>query len=137
MASKSESGVAPAWLVTRRFKVHRANSEEEVPLFIALGFPRKLRKSEKSSLLVNHDYGCEVQTGRAFTRHVVYGQDALSAIAHAVLALEKFLLSVCEENAVYDEHGRRFEPATDLVLLGTIGRRYLQGKKRVNGSKLE
>jgi hypothetical protein len=85
----------------------------------------------------NHKYGCTIQTGKALTRHVVYGRDPLSALAHAILALEKFLSVISSDYELYELDGKPFEPSTDLVMFGMMGKRYMKGDKakRIPGTK--
>ncbi len=134
MASDNEKDFPGEWLVTKRLRVKREKSARASPLFIGLGFPRKLKKNEKNALFPDHNYGCYVQTGRAFTKHAVLERDALSALAHAMLAVELFLRVVSEENVISDKYGQPFDPEIDLVFLGTIGRRY-QKTKGIKGKQ--
>ena len=116
------------WLLTKKFWIKEKDKVSYLPLTLALGHPRKLRESEKNPALPNHGYGCAIQTGRAITRHIVYGQDAFSALAHAILAWEQFLSSKSKDCEIYEPDGKRFDSTSSLVLLGPIGHRYMLEK---------
>ena len=60
MASDNEKDFPDEWLVTKRLRVKREKSARASPLFIGLGFPRKLKKNEKNALFLDHNCGCYV-----------------------------------------------------------------------------
>lgn len=137
MDSSNKESTSVEWLLTKRFRVKRGEKVQLSKLFIGLGSPQKLRKTEKNAMLPDHSYGCMVQTGKSYTRHFVLGRDPFSALAHAVLALEQFLFSVSVECEIYEMDGKRFDKSIDLVLLGPIGHAHLKASKAVSRNRAQ
>lgn len=124
MVSKKQP-VEQAWIASRLYQFRRAEGEWQ-ELFVGLGMPHKLRKSERPIDSDVPQYGCLIQVGAEFTRHTVSGRDALEALCHGVLAIEAFLVKFSKDHEVVDVGGTKFELQRDGLFFGPIGAEYLQ-----------
>jgi len=91
---------------------------------VAISAPRKLSKAERPIDSDVANYGCTVQIGAEFTRHIVAGEDALGAIFHGILAIDAFLMKVSKEQDLQDENGEYFDANVSGLLFGPIAREY-------------
>src|SRR4051812_21516819 len=109
------------WLAQRCYLVR--DGERVVA---ALSSPRKLEIHERTLKSDADAFGCLVQTGASFTRRFVYGRDALEALFHGLLSLERFLIEASRKHQLVDEDGRPFNPDDDGLLMGPIGKEYIR-----------
>jgi hypothetical protein len=124
-----------AWLAERSYLVKRKGSAQVQRVLVALTKPRKLGKGENGLASMSHSYGCVVQTGKVFTRHIVPGRDELEAMCHAILSIERFLISLAKVADVTDDNGKSFCVEEDGLFFGPIGAEYLKAHKTESRKK--
>jgi len=125
MASKSSVPEKASWIAARNFLVKRRDDVRSKSILVGLTAPRKLKKKEypfrTTSLQL---FGCTVQVGELRTRHIVHGRDAMEALAHSILAIDRFLSQVAKDAEVRCDDGSPYDPKFHGLLDGPIGRKY-------------
>ena len=113
-----------AWIVQRTYS-NQADGRQQT-ILVAVGTPRKLLPQERPFDSDVNEFGCPVQTGERHTRRLVCGRDAMEALFHALLSVDAFLAAVSSKSALADEAGRAFNPSSDGLLQGAIGKQYIE-----------
>ena len=115
-----------SWIASRNYRAKRrdAPDAEWRDIYVAITVPRRLSKAERPIDSDVANYGCTVQTGAEFTRHIVAGGDALEALFHGVLAIDAFLMAISKEQDLQGENGEAFDANVNGLLFGSVAREY-------------
>lgn len=124
MVSKRINATNIRWIAARSYRVKRDTEARARSILVALTAPRKLRKDEYPIRTDLPLYGCTVQTGAERTRHMVYGRDAMEALSHSLLAIDRFLSLLVETGEVHSPDGGLFEQKVHGQFTGSIGEEY-------------
>lgn len=130
MVSKMEkNGVV--WIASRNYRAKRRDVPDAPwrDIYVAISMPRKLSEAERPIDSDAANYGCTVQVGAEFTRHIVAAGDALGALFHGILAIDAFLMNVSKEQDLQDENGENFDANVSGLLFGPIAREYSKNHK--------
>lgn len=114
------------WIAVRSYVVRRHGEARGKSVLVGLSAPRKLQKAEYPIRTSLQLFGCVVQTGAVRTRQIVCGRDALEALSHSLLAIERFVSEIAKSNEVRCTDGSLFDSRIHGLFTGPVGREYLK-----------
>src|SRR5262245_38267384 len=100
MAAKSTMPGKITWIATRTFLVKGPRDATAKAVLVGLTAPRKLKKAEYPFRTSLQLFGCTIQSGAPRTRHIVHGRDAMEALMHSLLAIDRFLSQIAKDAEV-------------------------------------
>jgi hypothetical protein len=112
------------WIPTRTLAVKGRDDTDAKSVLVALTAPRKLKKSEYPFRTSLQLFGCTIQLGAPRTRHIAYGRDAMEAVMHSLLAIDRYLGQIAKDAEVRSDDGKLYDPKLHGLLAGAIGRKY-------------
>jgi hypothetical protein len=124
MAAKSTMPTKINWIATRTLVVKDPGNASGKTILVGLTAPRKLKKSEYPFRTSLQLFGCTIQAGAPRTRHIVHGRDAMEAVLHSLLAIDRFLSQIAKDAEVRCDDGSLYDPKFHGLLDGPIGRKY-------------
>lgn len=124
MVAKSTMPVKIKWIATRNLVVKGPGDAGGKTILVGLTAPRKLKKSEYPFRTSLQLFGCTIQAGAPRTRHIVHGRDAMEAVLHSLLAIDRFLSQIAKDAEVRCGDGSLYDPKFHGLLDGPIGRKY-------------
>jgi hypothetical protein len=131
MAAKSSKPGRVSWIATRTFLVKRRDEARPTSILVGLTAPRKLKKSEYPFRTSLQLFGCTIQFGTPRGRHLGHGRDAMEALLHSLLAIDRYLSQTVKDAEVRCDDGSLYDPKFHGLLDGPIGRKY--GKRNEEG----
>jgi hypothetical protein len=124
MASKRRKGGGSRWIATRSYSVKRNGESRGASVLVGLSAPRRLLKAEYPIRTEMPLFGCLVQTGAARTQRIVSGRDAVEALSHSLLAIDRFLSEAAKSAELRCADGSLYDPSKHGLFTGPIAEEY-------------